>query len=74
MLMMYAVPLLIIIFSYGSIYYEIFQKSRMKNSGEHSEKVPTQTWNARNKYERHPHLLPNIVFNFSFQTDFEGRA
>lgn len=38
MLMMYAVPLLIIIFSYGSIYYEIFQKSRMKNSGKASSK------------------------------------
>lgn len=34
LLMMYVVPLLIIIVSYGSIYYEIFQKSRMKNSGE----------------------------------------
>ncbi|CRK87306.1 CLUMA_CG001108, isoform A [Clunio marinus] len=32
LLMMYAVPLLIIVFSYGSIYYEIFQKSRIKNS------------------------------------------
>ncbi|KAG5684577.1 hypothetical protein PVAND_013802 [Polypedilum vanderplanki] len=32
MIMMYAAPLLIITFSYGSIYYEIFQKSRMKNS------------------------------------------
>ncbi|CAH1719304.1 unnamed protein product [Chironomus riparius] len=32
MLMMYAAPLVIITFSYGSIYYEIFQKSRIKNS------------------------------------------
>lgn len=32
--MMYVFPLLVIIFSYGSIYYEIFQKSQVKNSGE----------------------------------------
>lgn len=73
MLMMYAVPLLIIIFSYGSIYYEIFQKSRMKNSGEHIEKVPqleTFAINMRGTL----HLLAHIVDNFLFQTDFEGRA
>lgn len=71
--MMYAVPLLIIIFSYGSIYYEIFQKSRMKNSGEHVEKVRKLETFAINMRVT-LHLLPDIFFNFSFQTDFEGRA
>lgn len=71
--MMYAVPLLIIIFSYGSIYYEIFQKSRMKNSGEHIEKVSKLETSAINTRAT-LHLLPHIVNNFSFQTDSEGRA
>lgn len=34
MVVMYVAPLAIIIFAYASIYYEIFQKSRIQNSGE----------------------------------------